>query len=144
MKCVKNGVCSASQKSDICWREREEILIIREIFPDPNCSQGSPVGLHCVVLLPRLTYSQAEADCGARKMRLWPGPDQDLSQVRTKSQIFSHLENVSRSVNIFSPQINDKIYSELDTKVWVAAETESLYDGTPETQTVTIAGKYQD
>ena len=77
--------------------EREEILIIREIFPDPNCSQGSPVGLHCVVLLPRLTYSQAEADCGARKMRLWPGPDQDLSQVRTKSQIFSRLENVSRS-----------------------------------------------
>ena len=94
------------------------------------------MGLHCVVFLPPQTYREAEAECLARKMKLWPGPDQELSQV----EIFSRLENVE----IFSPQINEKIYAELDTEVWVKAETESLYDGTAETQTVTIAGKYQD
>ena len=105
---------------------------------DPNCSEGSPVGLHCVVVLPRQPYRQAEAECRARKMKLWPGPDQDLSQVKL-SNIFS----AGKLSEIFSPQINEKIYAELDTEVWVKAETESLYSGTGETQTVTIAGKYQ-
>ena len=95
------------------------------------------MGLHCVVFLPSQPYREAEAECLARKMKLWPGPDQELSQVK-----FSNIFSAGKFSQIFSTQINEKIYAELDTEVWVKAETESLYDGTVETQTVTIAGKY--
>ena len=94
------------------------------------------MGLHCVVFLESQNYSQAEEQCHSFNMKLWPGPDQDLSQVLTKYKYKFFL-----FCKIFSPQINEKIYAELDTEVWVKAETESLYDGTTETRTVTIAGK---
>ena len=55
--------------------------IIREIFSDPNCSRGEAVGLHCVMFLDSQTYREAEEQCLAANMKLWPGPDQDLSQV---------------------------------------------------------------
>ena len=55
--------------------------IIREIFSDPNCSRGEAVGLHCVVFLDSTTYREAEEQCLAANMKLWPGPDQDLSEV---------------------------------------------------------------
>ena len=75
-------------RNQIFVGERERSAIITEIFSDPNCSEGAPVGLHCVVFLPPQTYREAEAECLARKMKLWPGPDQELSPVEI-SNIFS-------------------------------------------------------
>ena len=50
------------------------------------------MGLHCVVYLESQTYSEAEDQCHTFNMKLWPGPDQDLSQVgKIEIEIFSPL-----------------------------------------------------